>query len=126
MINQQIARHRRDPGHESAAVHVVGIERAVHLNKNLLSQIVRIVAGSSESIADVVDAPMIALDNFLPCGCVARNAATDQQSSHMCVFQSRTPRMCHGLEQTKLSAVSFQPSGRACRPTQLDLPYANG
>src|SRR2546425_407357 len=26
---------------------------------------------------------MIALDNLLPCGCVARNAATDEHSSHI-------------------------------------------
>jgi hypothetical protein len=87
MVHQKIASNRRDPGHERSAVNVVRVEGAVHLDENLLGQILRVIARSGKPVTDVVDSPVILLDDFLPCRGIARNAATDQQSSHMGVFQ---------------------------------------
>src|SRR5258708_34353497 len=87
MVHQQIAGDGCDPGHERSAFNVVRVEGAVHLDEALLGQILRIIARASKPVTDVVNAAIVPLDDFLPCGCVARNTATDQQSSHMGVFQ---------------------------------------
>src|ERR1700751_3381040 len=109
MINQQIASHSRDPGHECAAIHVIRVERSVHLDENLLCQVLGIMGRSCEAITDVVDTPMIPLDDLLPSGCVAGNAATDQQSSHLGVFQNLLPGNSCGWDfSPQPSAISHQ------------------
>src|SRR5581483_9875988 len=55
---------------------------------------------------DVVNTPMIPLDDLLPFGCVARNAATDQQSGHLGVFQTLLPGNCSRMVNL---AISRQP-----------------
>ena len=49
-------------------------------------------AVAGKAIADVVDAPVVALDDLLPGRSVAANAATDKQSDNLGFFQNRTPR----------------------------------
>src|SRR5712692_7637972 len=104
------------PGHECPAVHVIRIQGAIHLDEDLLGQIVGVVARPSEPVADVVDSPVITLDDLLPCRCVARNTATDQQSSHMGVFQVSLPGISCGI---RTSASDLRPA-----PNRLGQRYA--
>jgi hypothetical protein len=53
---------------------------------------------------------MIPLNDFVPCDRVAGNAATDQQSSHLGVFQDLLPGNRCGQDK-ELSAISRQLSG---------------
>src|SRR5260221_7825174 len=43
MIDQQIARDRSDPGHERALTGVIGIQRPVHFDKDLLGEVLRVL-----------------------------------------------------------------------------------
>src|SRR3954447_9989979 len=108
MIDQQIAGQRSDPGHESAAASVIRVKRAVHSDEDLLCQVLRIVRRPGKSITDVIDSTMIPLNDLLPCDRVASNAATDQQSSHLGVFQDLLPGNLFTDRDAELSAVSLQ------------------
>src|SRR6185437_3032315 len=91
MIDQQITGEGCNPGHKGAATYVVGIERTVHSDEDLLCQVLRIVGRSSKAITNVVDPTMIPLNDLVPSDRVAGNAATDQQSSQLGVFQDLLP-----------------------------------
>src|ERR1700757_997149 len=106
MVHQKVAGHSSYPGHESAALDVIAIEGAVHLDKDLLGQIVGVGARSGKSVTNVVDATVVALNNPPPCHGVAGNTATNQQSSHMGVFQVALPGCVADWEE--LSAVRYQ------------------
>src|SRR5581483_1635072 len=92
MIDQEVARDRGYPRHERAALDIIGLQRAVHLDENLLGEVLGIVCRSGEAVTDVVDPPVVTLHDLLPGGGVAGDAATDQHSNHLGVFQDRTPR----------------------------------
>ena len=64
-----------------------GLQGAVHLNEDFLGEVLGIVARAGKSIADVVDAPVIALHNFLPRSRIARNTAAYQHGGDLRVFQ---------------------------------------
>src|SRR5260221_13539738 len=91
MIDQQIARDRSDPGHERALTGVIGIQRPVHLDKDLLGEVLRVLGIPGKPVADVVYPPVIALHNLFPSRGIARDAATDQQSDNLGFFQNQTP-----------------------------------
>jgi hypothetical protein len=80
------------------------MECPIHSDEDLLGEVLRVVAGASESIANVIYATMIPLNDFIPSDRIASNAATDQQSSHLGVFQDLLPGIIYGLR------LSFQPS----------------
>jgi hydroxyethylthiazole kinase-like sugar kinase family protein len=103
MVDQKVAGHGCYPGHESTTLDVITTECAVHLDKDLLGQIVGVGARSGKAVANVVDATVVALDNLLPCHGVACNTATDQQSSHMGVFQVALPGCVADWEEPTIS-----------------------
>src|SRR5215470_6240192 len=120
MIDQEVAGDRRNPGHEGASVGIVATQSPVHFDEHLLGQILRVSTRSSEPVADVVYAPVVTLDDFLPGSDVARNAATDQQCCHLGIFQAALPgndggRDCssplpvHPLSARKVRASSALP-----------------
>ena len=78
MIDQQVAGNGGDPGHEGALTGVIGVESAVHLDEDFLGEVLGVVGVAGEAVADVVDAAVVALDDFLPGSGVSANAATDQ------------------------------------------------
>src|ERR1700751_582649 len=78
MVDEAIAGHGSDPGHEGAALDVVGAERAVHLDENFLGKVLGVVGGAGETVADVVDATMVALDDLFPGDGVTSDAASDE------------------------------------------------
>ena len=73
------------------ALDVVGIQGAEHLDEDFLGKILSVVAGSGETIANIVDTPVVALNDFLPCHCIAGYAATDQHGNDLGVFQPALP-----------------------------------
>src|ERR1700756_1790680 len=91
MIHQQVARHGRQPGHERTTLHVVGAQSAIHLNEHFLGEILRVIRRPRETIADIVDAPVIALDNLLPRDCISRDAASHEAVDNLGVFQPALP-----------------------------------
>src|SRR5262249_51777163 len=116
VVNKEVASHSRDPSHEGPTIYIVRVERAIHLDENLLRQVLSIIWRSGKAITDVVDSPMITLDDLLPSGCVAGNAATDQQSSHLGIFQVLLPgnscgwdfsRQPSAFRKTALAALSL-------------------
>ena len=94
MVYQQVSRYRGHPGHERPAIHIIGIQRAIDFNENLLREVFGIIRRAGKPVTNVEDAPVLLLDDLLPRGCVASNAATDQQSSHVGVFQAFLPGNC--------------------------------
>src|ERR1019366_2394416 len=100
MIDQQVAGNGRDPGHERALARIVGIQGAVHLDKDLLSEILRVAGIAGKAVADVVNPPVIALNDFFPSRGIAPNAATDEQSDNLGFFQNQTPRVSCSPPQT--------------------------
>src|SRR5262249_38083854 len=62
VVHQQIACNRGHPGHERALAAFVRVQGAVHLDKDLLGEVLGVVGIAREAIADVVNPPMMALD----------------------------------------------------------------
>src|SRR5215471_3601374 len=92
MIDQKIARNGGYPGHKRASLDIIRIQRFIHLDENFLGQVLGVVPGTGKAITDVINAPVVALDDFLPGGCIARNTATDQSSNELGIFQPALPR----------------------------------
>jgi hypothetical protein len=55
MINEVIARDSDDPGFQGARFGPVGMECPIHLQENLLSQILSFVKASCETVGQIVD-----------------------------------------------------------------------
>ncbi len=91
MVDQQVAGNGGDPGHKRTLARIICIESPVHLDKDLLGEVLRIVGVTSKPVADVVYPPVIALNDLLPSRGIARNTATDQQSDNLGFFQTRLP-----------------------------------
>src|SRR4029077_10712223 len=103
MVDQKVAGNSCCPCHKRATLDVITIECAVHLDKDLLGQVVSVGAGSGKAVANVVDAPVVALNNLLPCHGVAGNTARAEQSSHMGVFQVALPGCVADWEEPTIS-----------------------
>src|SRR5713101_7444180 len=93
VVHQQVAGDGGDPGHEGAALDVVGTQRTEHLDEDFLGKILGVVARTGEAIADVVDAPVVALHDFLPGHYVAGYAATDQHSNDLASSNPHSPEL---------------------------------
>src|SRR6185437_4126869 len=70
---------------------VIGAQRFIHLDENVLSKIFGFVARTGEAVANVVDAPVILANDVLPGSCVASHTATDQSSYDLGVLQPALP-----------------------------------
>ena len=92
VVHQQISSDRGNPCHERGPCGVERAERAIHLDKYFLGQVGRIVGRAGKAIADVIDAAMILLNDFLPCRSVAGNTATDKGIDGLDIVQSALPR----------------------------------
>ena len=88
MIHQQVAGNGGDPGHKRALTSVIGVQRPVHPDKDLLSEVLGVLRIPGKPVADVINPPVIALHNLFPSRGIAPNAATDQQSDNLGFFQS--------------------------------------
>src|ERR1700721_1999504 len=91
VVNQEVSCDGGYPGHQRASLYIVRRKRPIHLNENLLGEVLSIVARARKSIANVVDASMIALHDFLPSSCVACDTAAYQHGGDLRVFQPCTP-----------------------------------
>src|SRR5947207_8569534 len=78
MVNQQIARHARHPGCESAMGRTIAAQSPVHSQEDILRQILGLRPVSREPVADVKNAPAVATHKFLPGRPVALEALLDQ------------------------------------------------
>src|ERR1022692_210981 len=92
MIHQQVARDGGDPGDECSLRAVVTRQSAVHLDENFLSKVFGVVARSGEAVADIIDTPVVGLDDFFPGSSVAGNTAAHQHRNYLNVFQTEAPR----------------------------------
>ena len=75
-----------------ARVVSIGTQRAIHLDEHFLGQVRRIIWRAGKPVADVVNPPVILLDNLLPCRGVARHTATDKGIDSLVVVQSALPK----------------------------------
>src|SRR5436305_12404386 len=91
MVHQQITGDACYPRHECAAPQIVRIQSAIARDEDLLREILRVISRSCETIADVVNPPMVPLYNILPGPRVAGDTATDQQCYDLGVFQPALP-----------------------------------
>src|ERR1700685_1721387 len=91
VIDEQVAGDGGDPGDERAFGVVVGCERAVHLDEDLLGEVFGVVGRSGEAVADVVDTAVVGVDDFLPGSGVAGTAAADQHPDYLGVFPYLVP-----------------------------------
>ena len=97
MIDQKIASNSSDPSHKRALTRVISIQSPIHLDEDLLGEVLRVLGIPRKPVADVVDSPVIALDNLLPSRGIARNTATDEQSDNLGIIQNRLrePRLIY-------------------------------
>src|SRR5579864_3942903 len=91
MVNQQVAGDSCNPGYERALGMVIARKSAVHFDEYILGQVLGVVARSCETVADVVDAPVIGLHDFLPGGGVPGNTAPNQHRDDLDVFHLYSP-----------------------------------
>src|SRR5258708_12245956 len=91
MIQQQVAGDRGNPGRKCTLVGVVAGESAVYLYENILGEILSVVSRARKTIADVVDASMVVLDDFFPGGGVAGDTAAAKHRDALDVFQPPLP-----------------------------------
>src|SRR3984885_15989937 len=88
VIDQQVARDGGYPSHERPSFDVVGLKGTIHFNENFLGEILGIVARAGKAIADVVNAPVVALHDLLPRRGVARKTAAYQHGGDLLVVQN--------------------------------------
>src|SRR5580704_1376673 len=91
VIDQQVSRDSGYPSHECPAFDIVGLKGTIHFNENFLGEILSIVARAGKAVADVVNAPVVALHDLLPRRGVARKTAAYQHGGDLRVFQSLAP-----------------------------------
>ena len=89
VVHQQVASDGRNPGYKGTLGAVIAGQRAVHLDKDFLGQVFGVVGRSRETIANVIDTPVVGLDDFLPSSGVAGDTAPDQHRDYLNVFHSR-------------------------------------
>src|SRR6202051_3445372 len=89
MIDQQVPCDGSDPSHKRALARVIGIQSPVHLDKNLLGEVLSILRIPGKPVANAINPPVIPLNNLLPSRSIARNTATDQQSDNLGIIQNR-------------------------------------
>jgi hypothetical protein len=56
-----------------------------------LGEVLSVLGIPGEPVTDVINSPMIPLNNLLPGRGIARNAATDQQSDNLGFIQTEPP-----------------------------------
>src|SRR5271169_4925320 len=91
VVHQQVAGYRGHPGHQRGPRPVKGAQGAVNLDEYFLRQVGSVIGRARKPVADVIDAPMVLLDDFLPCRGVARYTATDKRVHRLVVVQLILP-----------------------------------
>src|SRR4030081_541452 len=91
VVDQKVAGNRGDPSDESAFRGVVARKCAVHLDEDLLSEVLGVIARARETIADVIDTPVVCADDFFPGGGIAGNTAAHKHRNDLDVFQPVLP-----------------------------------
>src|SRR5271157_1583190 len=133
VVHQQIARDRGYPGHEGGPRSVIRAQRAVHFDEHFLGQVSRVLCRARKAVADVVDTPMVLLDDVLPSRSVASHTATDKGIDGLDVVQSALPRgvtpgpnpthcwsFIRGREpEVRLRRTSSREFDAACSPPQF-------
>src|SRR5271157_959504 len=133
VIHQQIARHRGYPGHEGGPRGVIRAQGAIHFDEHFLGQVSRVLCRAGKAVADVVDTPMVLLDDVLPSRSVASHTATDKGIDGLDVVQSALPRhvtpgpnpihcwsFIRGREpEVRLRRTSSREFDAACSPPQF-------
>ena len=109
MVHQQITGDACYPRHECAAPQIVRIQSAINFDEDLLREVLRVISRSCETIADVVNPPMVPLYDILPSPCVAGYTATDQQCYDLGVFQPALPGT-PGLSEKRPPTETLQAS----------------
>ena len=67
----------------------------------------RVVGRSGEAVADVIDTPVVGLDDFFPGGGVARNTAADQHRNYLDIFQTELPGKLDLAKTLTLQTLTF-------------------
>src|SRR2546425_182044 len=91
VIDQQVPCNGRNPRRERALRGVITGERPIHLDEDLLGEVLSVVARPGKAIADVEDAAVIGANDFLPGGGVAGNSAANKHRDNLDVFQPALP-----------------------------------
>src|SRR5581483_3587516 len=120
MVYQQISGDRTYPGDEGPFGMVVAGKSAVHLDEDLLGEVLGVVGRSRKSIANVVNTPGVSLHDFLPGGGVAGNTSPNQHRNDLDVLHLRSPEIVllrRGLDdqdrRPKIRYVFCQPVVRS-------------
>src|SRR5271167_763014 len=121
MIDEQVAGDGGDPGDERAFGAVVAGQGAIHLDEDLLGEVLGVVGGSGEAVADVIDTPVVGLNDFFPGSGVAGNTAADQHRDYLNVFQTMLPGKA--AVRCRLSAISYQLSAISETPSFERTPH---
>src|SRR5258706_16350869 len=114
MVDQQIARHARHPGCETAMGRTITAQRAVHPEKNILRQVLGFRSVSGEPVANVKNAPGMATHKFLPGRPVALEALLDQLG--ILLQRIISLKTCYGARRVCEPALSQKPFGSPSRP----------
>ena len=92
VVYQQVARDRRDPRHEGRTSAVERIQRPINLDEYFLGKVGGIVGRTREAVADVVNAPVILLDDLLPSCGISGYTSPDQRVDRLVVVQTVLPK----------------------------------
>src|SRR6476469_2277636 len=90
MVYQQVARQGGQPSGKRPFFNVIAGHRLVNADKYLLRQVLGVVRGVREPIAQVVDPPVVQAHNLLPCRGIACQASANKCSC-LLLFQAVSP-----------------------------------
>jgi hypothetical protein len=72
---------------------VIARESPVHLDEDLLSEVLRIVGGPGKAVTEVINASIVGLHDFLPGSGVAGNTSPNQHRNDLDVFHLHSPEI---------------------------------
>ena len=78
MVDQQVARQRRNPCLEAALLGIEAVQIAVDLEEDVLGQVLGVAGRVGEAVADGVDTAVLAGNKLMPGVLLARNALADE------------------------------------------------
>src|SRR5260221_425879 len=78
VVHQQVAGKRGQPGSKSAFLNVIAAKGPVDSDKDILGQVLGVVSGVGEAVAEVIDAPLVQTHNALPSHSIAGHTLPHQ------------------------------------------------
>jgi hypothetical protein len=66
MINQVISRDTRNPGSESSRFGPIRLKRAIHLQEDLLGEILGLFESAGKAVGEIVNALVMLADDLFP------------------------------------------------------------